>query len=107
MACQPVATSGAAPASVAAADISACLPESVGRDFLVTKDQREVCRLSPWGDVAPGLTRGSTPIRPITERLSLAPSSSTRRLLGFSCESLSQRVVPLGRRRAYHVPPLS
>src|SRR5260370_13599706 len=54
MACQPVATSGAAPASVAAADISACLPESVGQDSLVTKDQREVCRLSPWGDVARG-----------------------------------------------------
>src|SRR6266446_7994869 len=52
MACQPRGTSGAAPASVAAADISACLPESVGQGSLVTKDQREVCRLSPWGDVA-------------------------------------------------------
>src|SRR5439155_9534286 len=55
MACQPGSTSGAAPASVAAAVISACLPESVGQDFLVTKDQREVCRLSPRGNVARGL----------------------------------------------------
>ena len=50
--CQPGTTSGAAPASVAAADISALFPESVGQGSLVTKDQREVCRLSPWGDVA-------------------------------------------------------
>src|SRR6266436_280105 len=52
MECQPGTASGAAPASVAAADISACLPESVGQGSLVTKDQREVCRLSPWDDVA-------------------------------------------------------
>ena len=45
MACQGVASSGAAPASVAAADISACLPESVGRGSLVMEDSREV---SPW-----------------------------------------------------------
>ena len=32
---------------------------------------------------------GSTPIRPITVRLSLAPSSRTRRPFGFSCESLA------------------
>src|SRR5438270_7908146 len=50
--CQLVVPSGAAPASVAAADISACLPESVSRSSLVTEDLREV---SPWareGDVA-------------------------------------------------------
>src|SRR5262249_40269618 len=52
MACQPGTRSGAAPASVAAADISASLPESVGQGSLVTKDQREVSRLSPRGDVA-------------------------------------------------------
>src|SRR6516165_4261234 len=57
MACQPGGTSGAAPASVAAssvfaADISALLLESVSRGSLVMKDQREVCRLSPRGDVA-------------------------------------------------------
>jgi hypothetical protein len=53
------------------------------------------------------LPAGATPIRPITERRSLAPSSSTRRPLGYSCESLSQQVALPGRRRAYHVPPLS
>src|SRR5580698_5113820 len=52
MECQSVARLRAAPASVAAADISALLPESVGQGSLVTEDQREVCRLSPWGDVA-------------------------------------------------------
>src|SRR5712692_9923777 len=53
MECQPGTTSGAAPASVAAADISALLPKSVGQGSLVTKDQREVCPVSrgvmlPW-----------------------------------------------------------
>jgi len=52
MACQPGTRSGAAPASVAAADLAALLPESVGQGALVTEDQREVCRLSPWDDVA-------------------------------------------------------
>src|ERR1700680_4302795 len=46
MACQPEAPSGAAPANLASDDISACLPESVGRGSLVTKDQREVCTLA-------------------------------------------------------------
>src|SRR5215510_5349665 len=55
MECQPGARSGAAPASVAAADMSALLPESVGQGSLVTEDQREVGRLSPRGDVARGL----------------------------------------------------
>src|SRR6516164_713096 len=87
MECQPGTRSGAAPASVAAADISALLPESVGQGSLVTEDQREVCRLSP-GVMSPG---GSTPIRSITGRPSLAPSSCTRRPIGFSCESLSLR----------------
>src|SRR5438132_14282416 len=89
MACQPEATSGAAPASACAADISACLPESVGQDSLVTKDQREVCTLA--GGVM--LTDDATPIRPITGRPSLAPSSLTRRPIGFSCESLSQVTI--------------
>src|SRR5438874_12355536 len=52
MECQPGTRLGAAPAGVAAADISALLPESVGQGSLVTEDQREVCRLSPRGDVA-------------------------------------------------------
>src|SRR5262249_58465781 len=54
MECQPGTRSGAAPASVAAADISALPPESVGQGSLVTEDPREVSRLSPRGDVARG-----------------------------------------------------
>src|SRR5262249_51401621 len=54
MECQPGTRSGAAPASVAAADISALPPASVGQGSLVTEDQREVSRLSPRGDVAGG-----------------------------------------------------
>src|SRR5262249_24683819 len=46
---------------------------------------------------------GSTPIRPITGRPSLAPSSSTRRLISSSCELPSLT----GRRRVYHVPSRS
>src|SRR5262245_18871450 len=52
MECQPGTRSGTAPAGVAAADISALLPWSVGRGSLVTGDPREVSRLSPPGDVA-------------------------------------------------------
>ena len=85
MECQSGARSGAAPAGISAADISACLPESVGRGSLVTEDQREVCPLS-GGVMSPG---GSTPIRSITDRRSLPPSSFTRRPIGSSCESLS------------------
>jgi hypothetical protein len=58
----------------------------------VRQHQREVCRLSPRGYLASGPTRGSTPIRSITERPSLAPSSPTRRPMGFSYESLSHDV---------------
>jgi hypothetical protein len=45
----------------------------------------------------------AAPIRSVTERPLLSPSSFTRRLIDFSCESLSLA----GRRRAYHVSPLS
>jgi hypothetical protein len=85
MECQSGATSGAAPAGISAADMSACPPGSVGRGPLVTEDQREVGPLS-GGVMSP---RGSTPIRPITGRPWLAPSSCTRRLIGSSRESLS------------------
>jgi len=44
--CQSGARPGAAPASISAADISACLPESVSRGPLVTEDPREVSPLS-------------------------------------------------------------
>ena len=51
--------------------------------------------------MAPGTTKGSTSIRSITERPSLAPSSPTRRTVGCACASLSWT----GGRRAYHVSP--
>jgi hypothetical protein len=54
------------------------------------RHQREVCPLS--GGVA-------TPIRPITGRLLLPPSSSTRSPIGLPCGSLSLT----GGLRAYHV----
>src|SRR5712692_2558510 len=80
IACQTEATSGAAPASVAAADISACLPESVGQGSLVTKDQREVGRLSPWGDVAAEAQPLSAPLqsgfRLLPPPLPAAPSAA-------------------------------
>src|SRR5271163_3433601 len=104
MACQAVTASGAAPASVAAADMSACLPESVGRGSLVTEDLREVSTLA-GGVRSPG---SATPIWPITGRLSLVPSSLTRNPVGWPCGSLSRPVKTgrLGRLRAYHVPSL-
>src|SRR6516165_4782267 len=49
--CQPGVRLGAAPASISAADISACLPESVSRGSLVTEHLREVSPLSRRGDV--------------------------------------------------------
>jgi hypothetical protein len=48
-----------------------------------------------WGDVA-------TPVRSITDRPSLAPSSSTRSPIGSPCGSLSLA----GGLRAYHVSPM-
>src|SRR6185437_4344391 len=52
--CQSGVRSGAAPAGISAADISACLPLSVGRGSLVTEDPREVSPLSRRGDVVRG-----------------------------------------------------
>jgi hypothetical protein len=80
MECQSGIRSGAAPASISAADISACLPESVGQGSFVTEHLREVgtafavrgCR--PWED--------SPSIRSTTERHWLAPSSLARRPIG-------------------------
>ncbi len=46
MECQSGARSGAAPAGISAANISACLPESVGQGSLVTEHLREVSPLS-------------------------------------------------------------
>jgi hypothetical protein len=49
--CQSGARPRAAPASIAAADMSARLPESVDQGSLVTEDPREVSPLSRRGDV--------------------------------------------------------
>jgi hypothetical protein len=89
--------SEAAPArALRSADISALLPQ-VGLPTLhVRQHQREVSQLSLRGHVL-------TPIRPVTDRPWLAPSSFTRRPIGSPCGSLSLA----GRRRAYHVPPMS
>src|SRR5271157_409300 len=46
MECQSGVRSGAAPAGISAADISACLPESVGQGSHVTEHLREVSPLS-------------------------------------------------------------
>src|SRR3954451_24632535 len=56
MECQSGVRSGAAPASISAADMSACPPESVGRGPLVTEHPREVGPLSRRGDVVRGRT---------------------------------------------------
>jgi hypothetical protein len=47
------------------------------------------------------LPLGATPVRAITARRSLPPSSFTRSPFGSPCGSLSL----VGRLRAYHVPP--
>src|SRR5882672_6243250 len=97
MECQSGARSGAAPASISAADISACLPESVGRGSLVTEHPREVSPLSRRGDVVRG---GDSPfIRSITERPSLPPSSLLRCLISF----LRSQPSLAGRQRGYFV----
>src|SRR5437588_12708628 len=70
MECQSGVRSGAAPAGVSAADISACLPGSVGRGSLVTEDPREVSPLSRRGDVV----RGGLTLYPTDYRSALASS---------------------------------
>ena len=110
--CQSGAHPGAAPASISAADISACLPESVDRGFLVTEDLREVSPLSRRGDVVlhrpvgrqlrlgrPISVEDSPSIRSITERLSLPPSSLPRCLISLLCSWPSLA----GRQRGYFV----
>ena len=110
--CQSGTRLGAAPASIAAADISACLPESVGRGPLVTGDPREVSPLSRRGDVVlhrqagrplllgrPLFVGDSPSIRSITDRRSLPPSSLPRCLISVLCS----RPSLAGRRRGYFV----
>jgi len=94
---KPVARLGTAPASVAAADISASPPEVCWPGSLVTPDQREVCPLSRQGDVA-------TPIRPITGRHSLPPSSFTCCPVGAPCGLLSLDPIGYGTGRTTGLP---
>src|SRR6478736_443591 len=63
MECQSGVGLGAAPAGISAADISACLPQSVGQGPLVTEHPREVSPLSRRGDVVRGRTH------PLSDRL--------------------------------------
>ena len=97
--------SEAAPASVLhAADISALLPQVGLPTVHVRQHQREVCRLSPWGDLAAvaqplsGLLQ--TGLRLLSPPVPAAPSA--RLAVRFPSQ-----VALLGRRRAYHVPPVS
>src|SRR4051794_32050864 len=112
MECQSGARLGAAPAGISAADISACLPESVGRGPLVTEDPREVSPLSRRGDlvlhrqvgrqfrlVRPIPVEDSPSIRSITERHWLPPSSLRRCLISVLCSPPSLA----GRQRGYFV----
>jgi len=94
---------GAAPASLAAADISASPPDIGLPSFLVTEDPREVCPLSggmllsgpssarPLPVAWAALKSNAIPILPITDRHSLPPSSLSRYPVGRSCERLSPR----------------
>jgi hypothetical protein len=66
----------------------------------VREDPREVGPLS-GGVMSPG---GSTPIRPVSGRRSLAPSSFTRRPMGCSCDSLSRAGRTTGLPRSVDVP---
>src|SRR5262249_7667575 len=89
-----------------------CLPESVGRDSLVTEDLREVSPLSRRGDVVLHRQVGrplllgrslfvedSPSIRSITERPWLPPSSLPRCLISSLCRWPSLG----GRQRGYFV----
>jgi hypothetical protein len=96
--------SGTAPASVAATDRSASPPEVCWPGSLVTPDQREVGPLSR-GAI---LSCDATPLRTITARPSLPPSSSTCYPIGAPCGVLSPPpwCTRRGGQQAYHVPPM-
>src|SRR4051812_41150866 len=70
MECQSGVRLGAAPASISAADISACLPESVSQGSLVTEHPREVSPRSRPGDVV----RGGLTLYPVDYRSAFASS---------------------------------
>src|SRR5208337_1248627 len=76
MECQSGVRSGAAPAGISAADISAYLPESVGQGSLVTEHLREVSPLSRWGNVVRGRTHPRSDRLPSGVGLFPHPSSA-------------------------------
>ena len=80
---------GAAPASISAADISACLPLSVGRGSLVTEDPREVSPLSRRGDVVRGRTHPLSD--PLQVGLRFLPHPSSAAPSAILAESLPLR----------------
>src|SRR5262249_47352620 len=100
MECQSGVHSGAAPASISAADISAYLPWSVGRGSLVTEHSREVSPLSRRGDVLGGR------IPPLSGRLpsgiGFLPHPSSAASSAYFAVSLPLR----GGQRGYFVPLL-
>lgn len=57
-----------------------------------------------WGDVADSLSCSSTPIRPITERFSLSPSSFTRNPIGSPYDLLSLSGQVTGLPRSAYIP---
>src|SRR5258707_2209105 len=92
--------SEAAPArTLRSADISALLPQVGLLTVHVRQHQREVCRLSPWDNVALRLNPYPADYRPAFACSLLLYPPPHQRLL---------REPPslTGRRRAYHVPPL-
>ena len=90
-------TPGAAPAGISAADISACLPESVGRGSLVTEHPREVSPLSRRGDVVRGRTH------PLSDRLPIGLGFLPHPFPAASSASLCSRPSLAGRQRGYFV----
>src|SRR5690242_21827445 len=97
MECQSDVRPGAAPAGIAAADISACLPESVGRGSLVTEHPREVSPLSRRGDVVRGRTH------PLSGRLPAGVRFLPHPFPAVSSAPFAVGLPSRGRRRGYFV----
>jgi hypothetical protein len=101
MECQSGIRSGAAPACISAADISACLPESVGQGSLVMEHLREVSPLSRRGDVVRGRTH------PLSDRLPNGIGFLPHPLPAAPSATPCGGPTPEGGRRAYHVPRMN
>src|SRR3954451_13092795 len=97
MECQSGVRPGAAPASISAADISACPPESVGRGSLVTEHPREVSPLSRRGDVVRGRTH------PLSDRLPTGVRFLPHPFPAASSAPFAVGLPSRGRQRGYFV----